>query len=231
MGEIVEDLDLRNKVLVFRGREEAGKRLARKLEEYRNLDPWVLAVPAGGVSVGIEVASALRCHFDLIVVRKLHIPWNREAGFGSVTSEGDVFYNESLLNRLNLSDEEIEEQVEHEKKRTKMRMEKFRGGKPMPDLRGETVILVDDGIASGFSMLAAVRSVQKRSPKKLIVAVPTGSESSVQRVSEEADKLFCLNIRSRRRFAVAEAYEDWKDLSDDEIVKLLKGFDGFQILS
>ena len=116
MGKIREDPSLRNQILVFKDRKEAGKELAEELVEYMNSDSWILAIPSGGVPVGVEVSRGLRCPLDLIIVRKIHIPWNPEAGFGSITSDGEVFFNEQLLERLDLSDKEVENQIEAEKR-------------------------------------------------------------------------------------------------------------------
>lgn len=228
MGRVREDLELRDRRFVFENRGEAGRVLADELEDYEGSDAWVLAIPSGGVPVGLEVSERLDCRFDLILVRKIHLPWNPEVGFGSVTWSGEVFYNESLLQRLSLSQEEIDQQVEAEKREIDRRMREFRGGEPFPVLEDEVVILVDDGMASGFSMLAAVESAKRDNPERLVVAVPTGSENSVQRISEEVDELVCLNIRTGRRFAVAEAYRDWHDLEDEDVLELLKRSSRYQ---
>lgn len=220
-----EDPELRDRVFVFEDRREAGRRLAERLRPYGDSESVVLAIPSGGVPVGLEVSERLHLPFDMVVVRKVHIPWNPEAGFGSVTSEGNVFLNEPLLERLDLSDEEVQEQVEIEKREIERRIERFRGGRALKDVGGETVILVDDGVASGFSMLAAVESVRGKDPGRLVVAVPTGPESSLGRIDREVDELICLNVRSGGRFAVAEAYENWRDLTDEDVVGLLEEYD------
>lgn len=170
----------------------------------------------------MELSKHLECKFDLIIVRKIHIPWNPEAGFGSITWTGETFFNESLLQRLDLSQGKIEQQIEAEEREIEKRMNKFRGDVPFPNLEGETIIIADDGMASGFSMLAAVESVKNKDPGKIVVAVPTASESSIERIGPEVDELIALNIRTGPRFAVADAYENWYDLGDEDVIRLLE---------
>lgn len=222
MGKISEDPKLRDQVSVFRGRYHAGEVLAEKLEKFMGSEAWVLAIPAGGVPVGVILSEKLGLRFDLILVRKIHIPWNPEAGFGALAWDGSVFYNEPLLRTLGLTEEEVERCIEAERAAIVERMRLFRGDRPFPNLRGKTAILVDDGMASGFSMLAAVKSMRRRNPGEVVVAVPTGSEGAVQLVGPRADELICLNIRSGPTFAVADAYEAWHDLEDKDVVKILE---------
>lgn len=224
MGKIIEEEKFRDRTLVFKDRGDAGKSLAEKLENYQNSGAWVLAIPAGGVPIGVELSKKLGLRFDLAIVRKIHIPWNPEAGFGAVTWDGKVLYNKTLLRNLDLSEAEAKNLVEKEKEDIEKRMDLFRGKEPFPDLKGETVIIADDGLASGFTMLSAVESVKERKPKKLVVAVPTGSETAIQRIEPEVDELVCINIRTGPTFSVAGAYKNWRDLSDEEVMEILKKF-------
>jgi predicted phosphoribosyltransferase len=148
-------------------------------------------------------------------VRKIHIPWNREAGFGAISWDGTILFNESILDLLGLKREEIERCIFEEKEEIEKRLKMFRGDKPFPDIQGKTAIVVDDGIASGFTMLVAISSLKKKEPKRIIVAVPTASMSAIQMIRNEADKIFCLNIREGRTFAVADAYKLWYDLENE----------------
>jgi len=222
MGEITEDIALRNRTFIFRDRFHAGEELAEKLEGYKESGAYVLAIPAGGVPVGYILSKRLKLNFDIILVRKIHIPWNREAGFGAISWDGIVLFNEPLVQSLDLTEEEIDRCIEMERDDIAKRMRLFRGNKPFPDLRGKIVILVDDGMASGFSMLAAVESVKRRDVKEIVVAVPTASENAVSLVEPHVDKLVCLNIRSGPIFAVADAYKAWRDLREEDIMKILK---------
>jgi len=181
----------------------------------------VVAIPAGGIPVGKEVALALGAPFELAVVRKIQIPGNTEAGFGAVTWDGAVLINEALRAALGLSEREVDAAVTLTRKNVRDRIERYTGGRSFPDLTGKTAILVDDGLASGFTMLAAIQSIRTYRPARIVVAVPTASAASAEHVAGEADMVICLNIRSGGRFAVAEAYEHWYDLDDREVMREL----------
>jgi putative phosphoribosyl transferase len=222
-AEIIDNPAFRGRVSIFKDRFEAGKLLADELREYTgNRNVIVLAVPAGGVPVGYEVAKELAVPMDVVVVRKVQIPWVPEAGFGAVTWDGKVFLNKGLVERLGLTEEDIQTAVIETKRNIQDRLQKFRGNKPMPRLAGQVVILVDDGLASGFTMLVATRSVGDKAPQKIVVAVPTASLGAVELLTSEVNQIVCLNIRSGSSFAVADAYVNWHDLTDEEVQKILK---------
>jgi predicted phosphoribosyltransferase len=221
-AEIMEEQSLRDKTRVFRDRAEAGDRLARKLETYRNQEGLVLAIPSGGVPVGLRISQHLKLPFDLVISRKIPIPNNPEAGFGALSFEGSLFLNEPLVRELRLTREEIREFSTPVLEEIKHRNAVFRGGRPFPDLRGRIAILVDDGLASGYTMMASINFVKKREPNRIVVAVPTAPESSIQLISASADEILCLNIRRGFFFAVADAYHHWHDLSEEEVMELLK---------
>jgi len=222
MGRLIEDLGLKNKIRVFRDRAEAGKLLSEKLKHLASSETIVLAIPAGGVPVGYEIAKGDGITMDLLIVRKIQIPGNTEAGFGALGPDGKPIFNERLLRSLRLTDEEIKQQVEKTKKVLEERNGAYRGDMPFPELKDKTVILVDDGLASGYTMLEAVTFVKTKKAKKIIVAVPTAPESSIKLILPEVDELYCLNIREFYPFAVAEAYMKWYDLEDEEVIALLK---------
>jgi predicted phosphoribosyltransferase len=224
MGNIIEDRALRNKFSVFEDRKEAGLLLSDKLKEYKNTDTIILAIPSGGVPVAAEVVDKLKLPFDLIVVRKIQIPYNLEAGFGAMDPDGEVVLNRELLDRLILTDEEIDRQIKKTREIISKREMLFRKGMPLPYLKDKIVIIIDDGLASGYTMLCAIRFVRKRSPKKIIVAVPTGLDRTVNLVNSEADDVVCLNIRTSVPFAVADAYRNWYDLSDQEVIDILERY-------
>jgi putative phosphoribosyl transferase len=223
MVKIVEEPSYREKRFLFKDRFQAGEILAAKLKEYGGTsEAIVLAVPSGGVPVGYSIAKSLSLPLDVIIVRKIQVPWNTEAGFGALVWDGEIVFNESLIRDLNLTEEMIEVSVSKTEKIIQTRLRRFRGDKPMPNLEGKNVIIVDDGLASGFTMLAAIRSVKKMKPKETVVAVPTSSVSAIRLLQSEVDVLVCLNIRSGPTFAVADAYIDWYDLSDDEVKEILE---------
>jgi len=223
MGQLFEDPALRNRTYIFKDRTDAGRLLGKRISPFVTPDSLVLAIPAGGIPVALEVARELKLPLDLMIVRKIQIPGNAEAGFGAVGPDGEVSFNEDLLSRLRLSKEEVEEQVERTRKGVEARVRKFRGGRPFPAVRGRTLILVDDGLASGFTMGEAVRFLRRRQAGKIIVAVPTAPRGTVDRLLPLVDEIHCLNVRARYPFAVAEAYQDWYDLSDAEALRLLEG--------
>ena len=223
MGNIHEDRDLRDRLYVFRDRWDAGERLGRYLADFPGLDePLACPIPAGGVPVGIAVSRALGCPLRPLVVRKVQIPWNPEAGFGAVTWDGRVFLNEDLLGRLRLTPEQVETAVQKARVNVRERVSLFTAGVSYPDPAGRTCIIVDDGLASGYTMTAAAGALRSLHPRGIIVAVPTGSLDSVRRVAGLVDDLVCLNIRSGYSFAVADAYGDWYDLSEDDALRLLR---------
>jgi predicted phosphoribosyltransferase len=221
MADIIEDKNLRNKSFVFEGREDAGRRLSQFLSEYKGSDSIVLAIPSGGVPVGKEIKDALSLPLDFLIVRKIQIPWNPEAGFGAVNLDGYVIFNEPLLHSLELPEDVINEQIEKTKEILLKRNELFRKGKGFPSLKNKTAILVDDGLASGYTMIAATEFVKKRNPFRIIIAVPTGSYSIAKKISSLVDALYCLNIREGFPYAVAEAYRNWYDLSDKEVLRII----------
>lgn len=222
-AKIIENPTYRDRVSVFRDRFQAGKLLADKLRKYAgNGKVIVLAVPAGGVPVGYTVAKELVVPMDVIVVRKIQIPWNPEAGFGAITWDGNIVLNEALVEQLDLTEKEIEASILKTRRNIQERLRKFRGDKPMLQLEDKVVVLVDDGLASGFTLLAAARSLRKMAPEKIIIAVPTASLGAIKLLTSEVDEIVCLNIRSGPSFAVANAYENWYDLKDEEVINLLK---------
>lgn len=216
-------LKLRNRVHIFRDRQEAGEILASMLEKYRGSDALVLGVPAGGVAVAVIIAQELNLAMDVAIVSKITLPWNTESGYGAVAFDGTVLLNHDLLSRLRLSRQDIEEGIAKTKDKVSRRMEKFRGNRPFPHLR-RPLILVDDGIASGFTLLTAVEALRKAGCREIILAVPTAHEESLTRIQEKVDAIYCPNLRSGWSFAVADAYEHWRDLEEQEVVDLLQSF-------
>lgn len=221
MGTLIEDQELRDRQFVFEDRDDAGIRLASALEAHRGTNALVLAIPSGGVPIGAKIAQDLNLPFDLLIVRKLQIPFNTEAGFGAMTLSGEVMLNDELVASLGLGKDVINATINATQEILERRNELFRKGRPIPDCRGMSVIITDDGLASGYTMHAAVRWVKGMRPKRLLAAVPTGSEWTVRALQQEVDELVCLNVRGGQRFAVAEAYRNWHDLSDKEVLRII----------
>lgn len=223
-AELFEKRAFRNQVQVFKERFEAGQVLAEMLApQYREApETMALAIPAGGVPVGRKISEALKIPFDLIIVRKIQIPGNTEAGFGAMTPEGNVFLNEELMSYLSLSPAQIEAQKNMVKKDLEERNTLFRAGRPYPDLSGKTVILADDGLASGFTMMASIDTAKKKGAARIAVAVPTAPLRSIKRIEHLVDEIYCANVRETYYFAVADAYKKWYDLSSEEVLELLQ---------
>lgn len=224
MGCLIEDKALRNRINVFEDRKEAGILLSKKMIRYKDSDAIVFAIPSGGIPVAAEVAKELRLPLDLVIVRKIQVPYNPEAGFGAMDPEGKVILNKELIGRLMLTEEEIQNQIKKTKEVILKRERLFRKGKDYPSVKDKSVIIIDDGLASGYTMLSAVSFLKRKDPKKIIVAVPTGLDRTVEFISKEADEIFCLNIRTGFSFAVADAYKNWYDLSDEEVINILEEF-------
>ncbi|MGH9834531.1 MAG: phosphoribosyltransferase [Blastocatellia bacterium] len=207
----------------FRDRTEAGQLLAEQLKEYANRsDVLVLALPRGGVPVGYEIARALNAPLDVLIVRKLGAPGQEELAMGAIASGGVRIMNETVLPFLSLTEEEIERIVAREQSELERREKLYRGDRPAPDARGKTVILVDDGIATGASMRSAVEAIRQRQPAKLIIAAPVAARSTCDEFNREADHETCVCLETPEPFfAVGLWYEDFAQTTDDEVRDLL----------
>jgi putative phosphoribosyl transferase len=218
MGKLIEDPALKDRTYVFADRTVAGQQLAGFLSKYQGVPVRLFAIPAGGVPVAIEIARALALPLDLIIVRKIQLPWTTEAGFGALDPAGRAIFNHDLLRRMPLSDADIAAQVQKTALALRQREQRLRGGKPYGRLEGLTVILVDDGLASGYTMRAALGFLKAQGAQHLIVAVPTASAPTVDALLPMVDVLYCLNVRAGFPFAVAEAYENWYDVTEEEVL-------------
>jgi putative phosphoribosyl transferase len=220
--ENVFDLtELRDRIYVFRDRVHAGKTVAGMLEAYANTDALVLGIPAGGLPVAAVIEDALNLPLDVLVVSKITLPWNTEAGYGAVAFDGTVRLNQRLLQGLGLSERDIQQGIQKTSQKVATRVKALRGKRPFPDVSNHPVLLVDDGLASGFTMRVGIEALQKAGARQIAVAVPTGHSNSVQMMSDHVEAVYCANIRYGWSFAVADAYERWSDVSDKEIIQML----------
>jgi putative phosphoribosyl transferase len=219
-SRVIDLPELRNRVHVFRDRSHAGRVLAGMLGKYRKTASVVLAVPAGGVAVGAVLAKELGLSLDVAVVSKITFSWNSEAGYGAVAFDGTVLLNEDLLSRYHLGDEEIEAGTRKTEEKVRRRMKAFRGDRPLPDFKGP-VILVDDGLASGFTLRVAILALRKAGTAEIVLAIPTAHSESIRTIPEEVEGVYCPNLRRGLSFAVADAYEEWRDLDEEEVSKIL----------
>jgi predicted phosphoribosyltransferase len=205
----------------FRDRREAGRVLAEELVAYRGKDRLlVLGLARGGVPVGWEVAAALGAEFDVFLVRKLGVPQWSELAMGALASGGGVVMNDNVVSSLRISDDDVRAVVDREMAELTRREHAYRGGRPIADPRDKTVILVDDGIATGASMLAAVRALRDSGPAAIVVAVPVGPQSVSKVLAREADDVVCAIMPSEFE-AVGQVFVDFHQVSDDEVRQLL----------
>ncbi|HEO98014.1 MAG TPA: phosphoribosyltransferase [Epsilonproteobacteria bacterium] len=207
---------------MFKDRKDAGRQLALGLQRYKDTDALILAIPRGGVELGYEVAKALHCDLSMIICRKLPYPHNPESGFGAIAEDGSVFIYEAATG--DLSDVEIEDIKQAQQQEIKRRIEVLRGGRPLPSLKDRTVILIDDGIAMGSTMHAAVQMCRNSSASKIVVAVPVAGARSVSEFSKSVDELIVLESPINF-YAVAQVYEHWYDVSDKEVLALMRQFE------
>lgn len=203
---------------MFEDRKEAGEKLAQALKKYKNKKVLVLALPRGGVEVGYEVAKSLKADFSLLVSRKLPFPYTPEAGFGAIAEDGSTVILEEAQE---LSPEEIERIKKEQKEEIKRRVAVLRRRKPLPSISGKIVILVDDGLAMGSTMRAAIKLCQKKRAKKVIVAVPVSGRSVTEEIKELVNELIVLEIPDYFQ-AVAQVYRNWHDVSDEEVLEIME---------
>ena len=206
----------------FRDRAQAGRELAKLLEEFRGTAALVLAIPAGGVPVAAEIARALGLPLDVAPVSKVLYPWTTESGYGAVAYDGSVWLDEARMAGHGLSPTDVERAVAAARTKVDRRSARLRAGRPGLQVEGRTVIIVDDGIAAGSTMRTAIGALRKAGAAGVIVAVPTAHKSALEAVAPLADGAYCANLRGGMSFAVADAYAEWRDLGDDEIAALLQ---------
>jgi predicted phosphoribosyltransferase len=206
----------------FRDRREAGRALARRLRE--ELDPGpavVLALPRGGVPVGYEIARALGAPLDVFLVRKLGVPWQPELAMGAIASGGVRVLNDDVVRSLGVNPAVIDAVAEQEAQELARRERAYRGDRPPPPVAGRTVILVDDGLATGATMRAAARAARALGPRRLVVAVPVGAAETCRELRADADLVVCLSTPSPF-YAVGQGYVDFSQTEDAEVQELLR---------
>ncbi|TXT54012.1 MAG: putative phosphoribosyl transferase [Promethearchaeota archaeon] len=221
----------------YDSRFEAGTRLAKEIEDKNKLlyqklkeNPsnfFCFAIPNGGVPVAEGFCSKFNLKYELLIVRKIKIPYNPEAGFGSITTDGTVLLNKNLLRRINLTDDQIQKAIETTKREILERLKYYEkkgdiNGQYEALIKNHQIFMIDDGLASGFTMKAAIKMVKKYDPEKIYVSVPTSPLSTVKRILPGINEVFCPNIREVFRFAVADAYKNWYDLSEDQVRQIIK---------
>lgn len=205
----------------FRDRAAAGRELARLLEGFRGSRALVLAIPSGGVPVAAPIAEALSLPLDVAPVSKVLLPWTSESGYGAVAFDGSVWIDEEAARRWNLSQAQIDAGVAQARAKVQRRNQRLRGARPLPELAARRLILVDDGIAAGSTMRTAIAALRKHAPEQIAVAVPTAHAHALAAIGKLADQVICPNARGGLRFAVADAYEIWRDVDEEDAAVLL----------
>lgn len=221
MARIVDIPELRDRIRVFSDRRHAGVVLAQLLAAYDCGDALILAIPAGGVPVAVALGECLTLPVDVAVVSKITFPWNSEAGYGAVAFDGTLRLNDALLARTHLDERQIEDGIAQTRERVERRVAEMRRDLPALDVAGRHLIVVDDGLASGFTMRVAVEALARQAPTSIAIAVPTGHEDAVTGFGAPVEAVYCANVRSGRSFAVADAYEHWRDIGEAEAVRAL----------
>jgi putative phosphoribosyl transferase len=206
----------------FRDRSEAGRVLAQQLTEYAGRDDViVLALPRGGIPVGYEVAKALGAPLEVFVARKLGVPGHQELAMGAIASGGSAVLDQGLVRRLGVTQAQLDRAVADETRELERREQAYRGDREAPDLRGKTVILVDDGLATGATMRAAALAVRDQQPARIVVAVPVAAEETCDQFRDVVDDVICA-VTPKPFYAVGMWYEDFDQTTDDEVRELLE---------
>ncbi len=222
--QIIEDESLRNRGHVFADRLAAGDKLAELLDEHVAAETLVLAIPAGGVPVAVALARRLDLKIDLAVASKIPRPGNAEAGYGAVAFDGTVLLDQQFIDRSGLDRAAVDRDIDATREKVEERLLWMRGNRHMPAIAHRPVVLVDDGLASGATMMAAIKAVRGFEPVDITVAVPTANAAALQLVGEACDRVVCANVRDASPFAVADAYVHWHDVSDAEALGVLHDY-------
>lgn len=205
----------------YQNRHEAGKILAKHLKKYsEKKDVIILALPRGGVPVGYEVAKALSVPLDVFIVRKLGVPFQEELAMGAIASHDALVLNDEIIQTLNISQSDIHKVMQSEKKELKRRENLYRGNRPALALQDKTVILIDDGIATGATMRAAILAIRTQNPQKIVMAVPVAAASTCEEMSPLVDELICP-LMPTAFYAVGAWYENFSQTTDEEVSELL----------
>ncbi len=205
---------------MFIDRKDAGNKLALELKKFKDDNPIILAVPRGGIVTAYETIKKYKFQWDLIIPKKIGSPNNKEVAIGAVTSDGTYFLNEKYIDMLNITQEYIEKEVYEQTKEIKRRLKKYKGNENSPEIKDKTVIIVDDGIATGFTILAAIKSIKKHGAKKTILAVPVAPNDTVVYLETVVDEVICLLIPDEF-YAVGFHYENFDQTTDEEVIHLI----------
>ncbi len=213
--------------MIFRDRAEAGQLLATNLEKFRGEDPVILALPRGGLPIGYEVAKALDAPLDIVLVRKIGTPGSPELAAGAIVDgeKPELILNKDVVKLYNIPDKYIEDRKKQQLKEIERRRELYLAGRPPLKVEGRSVIIVDDGIATGSTIRAAVHALKHKKPKRVVVAVPVAPPDTAKKLEEEADEVICLDMPSPF-LSISAFYQDFTQLTDEDVVDTLKEKNG-----
>lgn len=207
--------------MVFKDRHEAGIQLVEKLQNYKgNKDALILAIPRGGLVIGYELAKGLQLPLDIVVTKKIGYPGDPEYAIGAVSYD-DIILNEEVVERGDISQSYIDEETERLRKMIKERYEQYRGKQSLPQVKDKVVIITDDGVATGHTMLISIKLIKKQGPKKIIVAIPVAPPSTVTMLGQHVDKVVCLDM-PESFMAIGQFYLEFTQVSDEEAIAYLK---------
>jgi putative phosphoribosyl transferase len=209
---------------VFDSRSDAGRKLAEKMGEFTGKNAVVLGIPNGGAAVALGVAMAIGADFDLVISRKLPLPMSPEGGFGSMTDDGTIILDETIIKHLGLTKPQMAQQINKVRANIKKRSLLYHAGRNPVSLEKRTVVIVDDGLASGYTMKAAITSIRKCKPSKIIAAVPVGPEHIINEIKTIADKVVVCVIGKDKEMFISDYYRNWYDVTDSEVLTCLKEF-------
>ena len=207
--------------MLFHNRVDAGNQLASELKKFSIENPLVIALPRGGVPVGKAIADRLHAPLDVLIVRKIGYPSQPELGVGAITEGGLTLFNEQLMRQLHLKKEMLTETIQRETKEIHRRVASYRGGRPSPMVKNRNVVLVDDGLATGFTAAAAAKYLKENGAKSVVLAIPVGAHDSVKLLETYVDQVICLQ-KPEPFFGVGMWYEDFNQTSDQEVSSILQ---------
>jgi putative phosphoribosyl transferase len=208
--------------MMFADRIDAGRRLAAKLKSFKDAQPVVLALPRGGVPVGFEIASALAAPLDVIIVRKIGAPFQHELALGAIVGNGAIEHviDSALISELEVSKEYLGKEIEQEAAEIDRRRKLYYGKRQPADIRDKTAIVVDDGIATGYTMRAALRAIQRREPRRIVIAVPVAAPQTVEVLRKDVDEIVCLAMPEDLS-AIGAYYSNFRQIDDKEVIDFL----------
>ena len=206
---------------MFLDRKDAGEKLSTELENFKDENPIVLAIPRGGIVTAYETIKKFGFQWDLIIPRKIGLPHNKEIAIGAVSLDGTYLLNEEYIDLLNIPQEYIKKEVLEQIEEIKRRLNKYKGNENFPPVKNKTVIIIDDGIATGFTIQAAIKSIKKHHAKKIILAVPVGPQNTISLLEKIVDEVICLVIPDEF-YAVGSYYKSFEQTTDEEVINIVR---------